>query len=151
MVETLQDKRLTDKQVALDFLTRINGEVGPPDTMVTELTELSHIETGKADWEEYRPNLNYLIEEVVGQMRPQAESKPVTITTDFNSNLPVYQVDKDRIRQTLTNLVHNAINLIIRRKGYNYYDFRQRVCHVSMSDTGIGISKKITTYFWAFL
>jgi signal transduction histidine kinase len=109
MVETLQDTAIDDKQVALDFLTRINGEVDRLTQMVTELTELSHIETGKAELRRVPTNLNYLIEEVVGQMRPQAESKPVTITTDFNSNLPVIKVDKDRIRQTLTNLVHNAI------------------------------------------
>jgi two-component system phosphate regulon sensor histidine kinase PhoR len=130
MVETLQDTAIDDKQVAWDFLTRINGEVDRLTQMVTELTELSHIETGKAELRRVPTNLNYLIEEVVGQMRPQAESKPVTITTDFNSNLPVIKVDKDRIRQTLTNLVHNAIKF--NNPGGKVTittTFRQRVCH----------------------
>jgi len=143
MVETLQDTAIDDKQVAWDFLTRINGEVDRLTQMVTELTELSHIETGKAELRRVPTNLNYLIEEVVGQMRPQAESKPVTITTDFNSNLPVIKVDKDRIRQTLTNLVHNAIKF--NNPGGKVTittTFHNESAIVSMSDTGIGISKE---------
>jgi len=143
MVETLQDTAIDDKQVALDFLTRINGEVDRLTQMVTELTELSHIETGKAELRRVPTNLNYLIEEVVGQMSPQAESKPVTITTDFNSNLPVIKVDKDRIRQTLTNLVHNAIKF--NNPGGKVTittTFHNESAIVSMSDTGIGISKE---------
>ena len=143
MVETLQDTAIDDKQVALDFLIRINGEVDRLTQMVTELTELSHIETGKAELRRVPTNLNYLIEEVVGQMRPQAESKPVTITTDFNSNLPVIKADKDRIRQTLTNLVHNAIKF--NNPGGKVTittTFDNESAIVSMSDTGIGISKE---------
>jgi two-component system phosphate regulon sensor histidine kinase PhoR len=143
MVETLQDTAIDDKQVAWDFLTRINGEVDRLTQMVTELTELSHIETGKAELRRVPTNLNYLIEEVVGQMSPQAESKPVTITTDFNSNLPVIKVDKDRIRQTLTNLVHNAIKF--NNPGGKVTittTFDNESAIVSMSDTGIGISKE---------
>ena len=143
MVETLQDTAIDDKQVAWDFLTRINGEVDRLTQMVTELTELSHIETGKAELRRVPTNLNYLIEEVVGQMRPQAESKPVTITTDFNSNLPVIKVDKDRIRQTLTNLVHNAIKF--NNPGGKVTistTFHNESAIVSVSDTGMGISKE---------
>jgi two-component system phosphate regulon sensor histidine kinase PhoR len=143
MVETLQDTAIDDKQVALDFLTRINGEVDRLTQMVTELTELSHIETGKAELRRVPTNLNSLIEEVISQMRPQAESKPVTFTTDFNSNLPVIKIDKDRIRQTLTNLVHNAIKF--NNPGGKVTistTFHNESAIVSVSDTGMGISKE---------
>ena len=143
MVETLQDTAIDDKQVALDFLTRINGEVDRLTQMVTELTELSHIETGKAELRRVPTNLNSLIEEVISQMRPQAESKQVTITTDFNSNLPVIKIDKDRIRQTLTNLVHNAIKF--NNPGGKVTistTFHNESAIVSVSDTGMGISKE---------
>ena len=143
MVETLQDTAIDDKQVALDFLTSINGEVDRLTQMVTELTELSHIETGKAELRRVPTNLNNLIQEVVDQMRPQAESKPVTITTVFGSNLPVIKVDKDRIRQTLTNLVHNAIKF--NNPGGKVTistTFLNESAIVSVSDTGMGISKE---------
>ena len=113
MVETLQDSAIDDKQAALDFLTRINNEVDRLTQMVTELTELSHIESGKAELRRVPTNLNNLIEEVTAQMNPLAESRPVTITTDLNPNLPVIKVDKDRIRQTLPIWCIMPSNLII--------------------------------------
>ena len=109
MVETLQDSALDDKQAALNFLSRIIHEkVDRLTQMVTELTELSHIESGKAELRRVPTNLNNLIEEITAQMNPLAASRPVTIATDLSPNLPVIKVDKDRIRQTITNLVHKA-------------------------------------------
>ncbi len=143
MVETLRDTALDDKQAALDFLTRINNEVDRLTQMVAELTELSHIETGKAELRRVPTNINLLIEEVAAQMNPLAESKPVTITTDLNANLPVIKVDRNRIRQTLTNLVHNAIKFnnpggkVIISTNYN-----TESVIVNVSDTGMGISKE---------
>ena len=143
MVETLQDTALNDKQTALDFLTRINGEVDRLTQMVTELTELSHIETGRAELRRVTTNLNYLIEEVAAQMNPLAKSRTITLTTELNPNIPAIKVDRDRIRQTLTNLVHNAIKFnhpggkVIISTNYN-----NESTIVSVSDTGMGISKE---------
>ena len=47
MVETLQDGAINDKKAASDFLTRIEGEVDRLTHMVSEITELSRIESGK--------------------------------------------------------------------------------------------------------
>jgi two-component system phosphate regulon sensor histidine kinase PhoR len=143
MVDTLKDGALNDRDIAMDFLTRINGEVDRLTQMVTELTELSHIETGKAELRKVPTNINLLIDEVVTQMNPLAENRSVTIATDLAANLPIIGVDKDRIRQTLVNLVHNAIKFnkpngkIIISTNYN-----NRSVSVNVSDTGIGISKE---------
>ena len=111
--------------------------------MVTELTELSHIETGRAELRREPTNINLLVEEVVAQMNPLAASRPVTIITDLNINLPIIKVDKDRIRQTLINLVHNAIkfnNPAGRVEISTKFDTNSIT--VSVSDTGTGISKE---------
>jgi two-component system, OmpR family, phosphate regulon sensor histidine kinase PhoR len=143
MVETLQYSAIDDRKAALDFLTRINGEVDRLTQMVTELTELSHIETGKAELRRVPTNINNVIEEVTAQMKPLAESKQVNIKTNLDPRLPVINIDKDRIRQTLTNLVHNAIK-------FNHPAGKVLISTVvnkesvvvSVSDTGIGISKE---------
>jgi two-component system phosphate regulon sensor histidine kinase PhoR len=67
----------------------------------------------------------------------------VTIRTDLNKNIPVIKVDRDRIRQTLINLVHNAIKFnnprgeIVISTNLNA-DF----VTVSVTDFGVGISKE---------
>jgi two-component system phosphate regulon sensor histidine kinase PhoR len=142
MVETLQDGAIEDKPAALNFLTRIDTEVDRLTQMVTELTELSRIETGKAELRMEPVNINLLIEEVVVQMNPLADSRSIIITTSLDLSLPLIKVDRERIRQTLVNLVHNAIKfnnpggrVIVSTKQDN------ESATVKVSDTGIGISK----------
>jgi two-component system phosphate regulon sensor histidine kinase PhoR len=49
MVETLHDGAVDDEKTARDFLNRIDSEVDRLTQLVAELTELSRIETGKAE------------------------------------------------------------------------------------------------------
>lgn len=142
MVETLQNGALDDKQAATDFLTRIDDEVNRLTQMVTELTELSRIESGKAELKMSSTDMNFLIEEVVTQMTPLAESRSLIINTNLEINLPAVAADKERIRQALINLVHNAIKfnnpggkIVISTKRDKEFVI------VSVSDTGMGISK----------
>ena len=142
MVETLRDGALDDKEAATDFLTRIDSEVDRLTQMVSELTELSRIETGRAELEMAPTDLNLLIEGVITQLDPLAERLQVTMAVELASPIPLVTVDSDRIRQTVINLVHNAIK-------FNHHGGRVTVftkadresVTVSVSDTGIGIAK----------
>jgi len=143
MVETLRDSAIDDKAVATDFLVRINNEVDRLTQMVSELTQLSRIETGTAELRMSPTNLNLLIEEVVAQLNPLAERQQVTISAELASPLPLVIADSDRIRQTVINLVHNAIK-------FNHAGGKVTLSTradsdsvtVSVSDTGIGISRE---------
>jgi two-component system, OmpR family, phosphate regulon sensor histidine kinase PhoR len=143
MVETLKDSAIDDKEAAMDFLTRIDSEVDHLTQMVSELTELSRIETGHTELRMSPVNLNLLVEEVVAQLNPLAQRQQVTITTDLATDLSIVRADNDRIRQTLTNLVHNAIkfNHLGGKVTVSTKADRESVT-VSVSDTGIGISKE---------
>jgi two-component system phosphate regulon sensor histidine kinase PhoR len=143
MVETLRGGAIDDKEAAIDFLTRIDGEVDHLTQMVSELTELSRIETGRAELRVSPVNLNLLVEEVITRLNTLAQRQQVTITADLTTDLPIIKADNDRIRQTLTNLVHNAIK-------FNRPGGKATVSTVvdgesvtvSVSDTGIGISEE---------
>lgn len=143
MVETLREGAIDDKEAAMDFLTRIDSEVDRLTQMVSELTELSRIETGHAELRISSASLNLLVEEVVAQLNPLAQRQQVTITADLATDLPTIKADNDRIRQTLTSLVHNAIK-------FNHPGGKVTVSTradgesitVSVCDTGIGISKE---------
>lgn len=143
MVETLREGAIDDKEATIDFLTRIDGEVDRLTQMVSELTELSRIETGKSELRMAPVNLNLLVEEVLAQLNTLAQRQQVIITTDPATDIPIVRADKDRIRQTITNLVHNAIK-------FNHLGGKVTVSTradeesviVSVYDTGIGISKE---------
>jgi len=142
MVETLHDGAVDDKEAARDFLTRIDDEVERLTQIVVELTELSRIETGEAELRLEPVNLNLLVEEVITQLSPQVERQQLTVDKKIDTNLPSVQADKRRIRQTIVNLIHNAIKftdpggkiLVTTR-------IHRGSVTVDISDTGIGIAK----------
>lgn len=143
MVETLKEGAVSDKQAALNFLERIDDEIDRLAQMVAELTELSRIETGRAELNMVSLDLNSLVEEVIAQLNPLAQRHQIIITTDLTADLPAIRADNDRIRQTLVNLVHNAIKfnhpggkVIVSTR------LDREFIITSVSDTGLGISKQ---------
>jgi two-component system, OmpR family, phosphate regulon sensor histidine kinase PhoR len=143
MAETLLDGAIDDKQAARDFLRRIESEADRLTQMVAELTQLSRIETGQAELKKEPVSLNTLLEAVLAEMLPLAERQHIILVKEFSPDLPRVNADKDRIRQTIINLVHNAIKFnkpggkVTVSTSYN----KQSVS-VNISDTGIGISKE---------
>jgi len=143
MVETLRDGAVDDREAARDFLTRIDSEVDRLTQLVVELTELSRIETGKAELEKEPVDLNQLVEEVVIQLSPIAERQKVSISKELFAELPTVSADKGRVRQVIANLVHNAIKFTA---AGGRITVTSRVLEesvvVDISDTGTGIPKE---------
>jgi two-component system phosphate regulon sensor histidine kinase PhoR len=109
MVETLHGGAIDDKKAAGDFLNRIDSEVDRLTQLVAELTELSRIETGKAELKLEPLNLNNLVDEVIAQLSPQAERQLLTVSKELAADLPSVSADSARLRHVMVNLIHNAI------------------------------------------
>jgi two-component system phosphate regulon sensor histidine kinase PhoR len=143
MVETLGGGAIDDKEAARDFLARIDSEVDRLTQLVAELTELSRIETGKAELRKEPLDLNQLIEEVITRLSPQAERQKIAISQDFTADLPSIPADKDRVRQVIANLIHNAIKFT---PPGGRITVTSRVLEdsvvVNIADTGIGIPRE---------
>jgi signal transduction histidine kinase len=112
MVETLRDGAIDDIQTAKDFLARIESEVDQLTQTVSELTELTRIETGKAELRMARLNLNSLIRDIVTQLTPLAERQNVVIATSLTTTIPEIKADSERIKQTVVNLIQTPLNLM---------------------------------------
>jgi len=143
IVETLEDGAIDDKEKARDFLTRVHGEVDRMTQMVAELTELSRIETGRAEVKREPVNFNLLIEEVVARLKPQAERQEVALSTELHPDLPAVRADRERMQQVVTNLVHNAIKFTPPggKTVVSAVPNADSVV-VSVADTGIGIARE---------
>jgi two-component system, OmpR family, phosphate regulon sensor histidine kinase PhoR len=143
MVETLRDGAVDDKEAATDFLGRIDSEVDRLTQLVAELTELSRIETGKAELKKEQVNLNHLAEEVISRLSSQAERQNLSVSGDFAADLPSVPADKDRVRQVITNLLHNAIKFT--RPGGKIKVTTRTLPDsvvVDIADTGVGIPRE---------
>jgi len=142
MAETLLDGAIDDKKAAKDFLSRIQSETDRLAQMVAELTQLSRIETGQSELKKEPINPNTLVDEILAEMKPLAERQQVTLAEELSSDLPLIQADKDRIRQTIINLVHNAIKF--NKSGGKVTvatSYNNQSVSLTITDTGIGISK----------
>jgi two-component system phosphate regulon sensor histidine kinase PhoR len=143
IIETLESGTIADQKTTDDFLTRVADEVDRMTQMVTELTELSRIESGRAELRTEPVNLNSLIEGVIARLGPQADRQGVTLSSELPPDLPAIIADKERIGQVLTNLVHNAIKFTPSggRATISAKQEKDSIV-VQVADTGIGISKE---------
>jgi two-component system phosphate regulon sensor histidine kinase PhoR len=143
IVETLQEGALDDKEVAREFLSKVDYEVDVLTQMVNELIELSRIETGKVQLHLEMTDLNILIQEVISRLSPQAERKQITLSKDLQAGLPQIEIDREKVRQVLENILHNAVKFTpaggqIRLSA----SFTSDSLTIQVGDSGIGISKE---------
>ena len=122
-------------------------------SLINDILDFSKIEAGKLELEEVDFDLRELLESTAEQFAIQAHSKGLEINCRLDQNLPYMVIgDPERIRQSITNLMGNAIkfteageiNLNVMRRG--------SVIHFSVQDTGIGITEEAcATLFESFV
>jgi signal transduction histidine kinase/CheY-like chemotaxis protein len=110
-------------------------------SLINDVLDLSKVEAGRLELEPTRFDLSSAVSELVGGMRPLADAKRLTLTTD----VPELEVaaDRGRLRQILYNLVSNAIKFTPHggrvQIGAERGDGEIRI---SVTDSGIGISRE---------
>ena len=98
--------KITQKQKeSLDIILR-NAE--RLNKIIEDFLEISRIEAARLKFAFRKTDLKQTIQETVGLMEGFAKEKNITLVVDAGE-LPIIEVDPDRISQVLRNLVHNAI------------------------------------------
>ena len=90
------------------FLNTIRNNVNRMATLVSDLADISRIESGNLRLEPREVPVWDVIDEVVTLTRTQVTQKNQTVTVDIPSELPKAWCDRNRLAQILTNLVSNA-------------------------------------------
>jgi two-component system, OmpR family, phosphate regulon sensor histidine kinase PhoR len=109
LTETLQDGALDDPPAARRFIDQIQIEVDALTQMVTELLELSRIESGRLSLDR-KPIAAYdLLLSASKRMQLQTERANLRLRLDCAENLPKVNIDLQRLEQVLVNLIHNAV------------------------------------------
>ncbi len=88
---------------------KIELETGHLVQMVTELLDLSRIESGGGLGVLDRLDLGQVAADSVERLRHFAERQDVTLEIDRAANLPAVLGDESRLGQVVVNLVHNAV------------------------------------------
>jgi two-component system, OmpR family, phosphate regulon sensor histidine kinase PhoR len=109
LTETLQEGALDDPAAAPHFLERIESEVDSLSLIVSELLELSRIESGRVPLKLSPIHPCEIVDSAADRLRLQAERAGIELTTHCLPDLPLILGDLGRLEQVLVNLLHNAI------------------------------------------
>jgi len=109
LTETLQDGALDDPPAARRFIDQIQVETDALTQMVTELLELSRIESGRLSLDLQPAAPHDLLNSACNRMQMQAERAGLTLRVEGAEDLPKVRIDSQRLEQVLVNLIHNAV------------------------------------------
>lgn len=135
------------------FVKIINNNVHRMVVLVSDLNDISRIESGQLHVEIKEVDLHGVIEEAKEGVMQQVEERGHQYVENLPSDLPPVRGDRSRVVQVLINLLSNAykytpdggtIGLRAERQGNQV--------RVSVSDTGVGMTPeqvaKLGTKFW---
>jgi PAS domain S-box-containing protein len=126
------------------FLSIIGNNVDRLTMLVDDLLDISRIESGRLDLHLEPMNLEEAVERVISSMKARADQRDLLLQSEMpvgGLSLPMVYADPDRVVQILTNLVANACQytpaggrVVVSARAVG------NKVHVSVRDTGIGIS-----------
>ena len=125
-------------------LTKVHKNAKNLLTLINEILDMSRIESGRVELDLSAVDVQDIIQTTISSLEPMVNKKTLIIDTDFDENLPLTYADPDRVRQVVTNLLHNAIKFT--SKGRIILSVRRsqtpKLVEVCISDTGMGIREK---------
>jgi len=130
-----------------DYVHTVKESCASLLAIVNDILDFSKMEAGKLVIDNVAFDLRDCVEEVLSLLAPTAYGKGLELIHLIYADVPLKLYgDPIRIRQVLTNLVHNAIKFtpagrVIVRVMVDDEDERQAVLRISVSDTGIGLNQ----------
>ncbi len=122
------------------FLQKGKDNVDRLCRLVSEILDLSKMESGKYEIKIVHADINRIIQETVQMQESVGKEKNLYLNTDLDAALPPVPLDADKMSQVLNNLISNAIKFteeggitVSSRKNSNNVQ-------VSVKDTGPGIN-----------
>ncbi len=140
-VELLADGDAEDEQTREEFLRVIDAQADRLQRLVENMLNLARIEAGVVDVNKQLRSLNELLEEALEVVRPSAEQKEVSLTSELSTMYLGVLADRDMILQAAINLLSNAIKYTS-PGGQVTLRSRMRDNEVvfEVEDTGVGLS-----------
>jgi signal transduction histidine kinase len=132
------DGELTERQEA--YVKSVHNSSRHLLELINGILDFSRIEAGKFEMRPEKINLHDIVEECIDSSLPLLRDKRVKIEKDVPVDLPEIHADRTRVKQVLLNLLSNAIKFTSAGRVLVQVRREPESLHVSVADTGIGIS-----------
>ena len=140
-----------ENPVIKEKLTEMKKSADTLYSLMESLLDIQELRTGKKALNLEDCQIGNLINGIIEELKPQAEQKGLYLKyeppTNSGGGLPAVKLDKKRIRETVWNLVDNAIKYTIRGGVIIISKTEDKKLKIAVSDTGIGMEKEEIDYF----
>ena len=114
--------------------------------MIDSILDISKIEAGKMDVYITDCNLPALLDDIVAMSNPACIKNNITLNLNFDPMLTTVQTDENKLRQSILNILSNAIKFtkdgVIDFSVKHFQKNASNWLSVTISDTGIGMTKE---------
>lgn len=114
--------------------------------LISSILDLSRMESGRMTYEMVENNLGKVIEELIGQFKQQVREKGLDLTSVRKNEVPSFSFDRDKIREVVLNLIHNAVKYTQKGKITVEQEIvtkgGREFARISVEDNGMGIKKE---------
>jgi len=126
-----------------ESLKMVEGAATRLASLVEDLLNVSRIEQGRLEVKTTAQDANHIIKEITAELSIQAEQKKLGLKyTPHTEQFPLINIDSDRFKQILINLIGNAIKYT--EKGQVDITTAEKdngkFLEIKIKDTGIGMS-----------
>ncbi|MBI4313627.1 MAG: PAS domain S-box protein [Candidatus Omnitrophica bacterium] len=130
-------------ETQLKFITIAERNTKTLLQLISDLLDMAKLEAGKMQLRPETGRVEEVIQATVENLEPWGKSKGVALALKTSGTLPELPIDAQRISQVLMNLIGNAVKFTPSGGKVTVESkVRESNVWVSVSDTGVGISKE---------
>ncbi|MBX2809869.1 MAG: DUF4154 domain-containing protein [Cellvibrionaceae bacterium] len=139
---TIEDLQMNGNQQHANDLKRVNANGERLLHIINNTLDLAKIEAGKMDLSISPINLESLVDEAVGNIKPQMDSNENQLIVDIDDTVSQPFVDHEKLLHIIINLLSNAAKFT--HKGTVTFSIKSTAdqLRIIVKDTGIGLSKQ---------
>jgi PAS domain S-box-containing protein len=93
----------------IEYSTIIRQASEQMDSLIRDLLDVTRIEAGRLNVETAPAEVGELLNDALGTLSPVANAKSIHLRFSTEQGLPMVSVDRERIRQALSNLIGNSV------------------------------------------
>lgn len=131
-----------------ETLGKVQGSADELIGLINTLLDVRKVEEGKMEYTFEKVDLTQLITSTVESVMPLATAKSLALTTELDPTTIFVNIDKEKFKQVVQNLVDNAIKytpsgfvkVSLKREGTNAL--------IEVSDSGLGIPATLIPYLF---
>jgi signal transduction histidine kinase len=141
VVEALDEGVVQDRATAAGYLASARRQLQQLEALIDDLFELARLDAGALELHRAPASIAVVIDEVVESMRVQAAESGIDLAVETMHDLPLLEIDSQRIGRVLLNLLGNALRYtpagghVVVRAGLIDTEVR-----ISVRDSGTGIA-----------